>query len=720
LGLGVGPTPEARFRDVRDSVSQHYPQADLAVLQLAFEFADQAHRGQTRVTGEPYITHPLASAQILADLGIDPVAVAAAILHDVPEDSDFTLEDIEERFGAEVAQLVDGVTKLSKFSTHSHEEQQAENIRKMFLAMADDIRVVLIKLADRLHNMRTLYALPEDKQQRIARQTLEIYAPLAERLGIWSVKWELEDLAFKTLEPDAYRELARMLDTRRKGREAFIQRAIETLRPELERAGLEAELSGRPKHLYSIWKKMRRKGAEIGEIYDVYAVRVLVGEVRDCYAALGVVHSLWRPIPGQFDDYIAVPKPNLYQSLHTAVIALDGQPLEIQIRTHAMHQVSEVGIAAHWRYKEGSRADREYDAKLAWLRQVMDWQRDVSDATEFVEGVKLDVFQDQVFVFTPKGEVKDLPAGATPLDFAYRIHTDVGHRCIGAKVNNRLVPLDYRLKNGDIVEIVTTKGDHGPSRDWMNLVRTSHAREKIRQWFKRQERDENIAHGRESLDRELRRLARTNLGAVGTDRIMEIARAYKYDNLDDFYAAVGYGAVGVQQVVTRLGVVDDAQFTLPPTTPAPSPTHQGGVRVKGVGDLLVRFGKCCHPIPGDPIIGFITRGKGITVHIQNCHTVLGERETARLIEVEWENEVQQTYPISIRLEAHDRTGLLSDVGQVVAEAKVNILAANVAVTPDRTATVRATLEVASVAQLARVMSRLEQLKDVISVQREMA
>jgi GTP pyrophosphokinase len=719
LGLGVLPTPESRFGRVRDSVSHHYPQADLAVLRRAFDFAAQAHHDQTRFTGEPYITHPLASAQILADIGIDPVAVTAAILHDVPEDTDFTLGEVEERFGTEVAQLVDGVTKLSKFSTHSHEEQQAENIRKMFLAMADDIRVVLIKLADRLHNLRTLYALPPDKQQRIARQTLEIYAPLAERLGIWSVKWELEDLAFKTLEPEAYRELARMLDTRRKGREAFIQRAMATLRPELALAGIRAELSGRPKHLYSIWKKMQRKSADIGEIYDVYAIRILVEEVKDCYAALGVVHSLWRPIPGQFDDYIAVPKPNLYQSLHTAVIALDGQPLEIQIRTQTMHQVSEVGIAAHWRYKEGSRADREYDAKLAWLRQVMDWQRDVSDATEFVEGVKLDVFQDQVFVFTPKGEVKDLPAGATPLDFAYRIHTDVGHRCIGAKINNRLVPLDYRLKNGDIVEIVTTKGEHGPSRDWMNLVRTSHAREKIRQWFKRQQRDENIAHGRESLDRELRRLARTSLGAVGADRILEIAKAYKHDNLDDFYAAVGYGAIGAQQVVTRLGVVDDAQLALPPTAAPPSPSRQGGVRVKDVGDLLVRFGKCCHPIPGDPIIGFITRGKGVTVHLQNCQTVLGERETARIIEVEWESQVQQTYPIAIRLEAYDRTGLLSDVSQVVAEAKVNILAANLAVTPDRTATVRATLEVASVAQLARVMSRLERLKDVISVQRDL-
>jgi GTP pyrophosphokinase len=718
-GLPGGRSPESAFRHLADSVARHYPQTDQKPLRAAFEFAQQAHRDQTRVTGEPYMMHPLAAAQILADIGIDPVAVEAALLHDVPEDTDFTLNEVEERFGAEVAQLVDGVTKLSKFSTHSHEEQQAENIRKMFLAMADDIRVVLIKLADRLHNMRTLYALPPDKQARIARQTLEIYAPLAERLGIWSVKWELEDLAFKTLEPQAYRELARMLDTRRKSREAFIHRAIEVLRPELASAGIKADLSGRPKHLYSIRRKMQRKSADIGEIYDIYAIRILVDEVRDCYAALGVVHSLWRPIPGQFDDYIAVPKPNLYQSLHTAVIAMDGNPLEIQIRTHAMHQTSEVGIAAHWRYKEGSRSDREYDAKLAWLRQIVDWQRDISDATEFVEGIKLDVFQDQVFVFTPKGEVKDLPAGATPLDFAYRIHTDIGHRCIGAKVNNRLVPLDYRLKNGDIVEIVTTKGEHGPSRDWMNLVRTSHAREKIRQWFKRQERDENIAHGRESLERELRRLARTSLGAVGQDRILEIARAYNFDNLDDFYAAVGYGAIGSQQVVTRLGVVDDAQLALPPTTPPPGPSRQGGVRVKGVGDLLVRFGKCCHPIPGDPIIGFITRGKGVTVHLRNCRTVLGERETPRLIDVEWESQVQQTYPISIRVEAYDRTGLLSDISQVVAENKVNIMAANVAVSPDRTATVKATLEVASVAELARVMSRLEQLKDIISVQRDL-
>ena len=719
-GVRGSNSPETSFRHVRDSLARHFPQADLTALRDAFDFAQEAHRDQTRVTGEPYVTHPLASAQILADIGIDATAVTAALLHDVPEDTDYTLNDIEERFGAEVAQLVDGVTKLSKFSTHSHEEQQAENIRKMFLAMADDIRVVLIKLADRLHNVRTLYALPSEKQIRIAHQTLEIYAPLAERLGMWSIKWELEDLAFKTLEPEAYRELSRMLDTRRKSRESFIHRAIEELRPELVRAGIEAELSGRPKHLYSIRKKMQRKGAEIGEIYDVYAIRILVAEVKDCYAALGVVHSHWRPIPGQFDDYIAVPKPNLYQSLHTAVISLDGQPLEIQIRTQAMHQVSEVGIAAHWRYKEGTKSDREYDAKLAWLRQLMDWQRDVSesDATEFVEGIKLDIFQDQVFVFTPKGDIKDLPAGATPLDFAYRIHTDVGHRTIGAKVNNRLVPLDYRLKNGDIVEIVTTKGEHGPSRDWMNIVRTSHAREKIRQWFKKKDRAENIVHGRDSLERELRRLARTSVQQIGLDKVADVAKSYGHETTDDFYAAIGYGAISAQQVVIRLGVLDDGQSALP-TVAAPQPARTGGVRVKGVGDLLVRFAKCCHPIPGDPIQGFITRGKGITVHLRSCPTVMNEREVTRLIDVEWEAAPAQTYPIAIRVEAYDRTGLLSDVTQVMAENRVNILAANVSVSLDHTALLTMTLQVASVAQLAKVMGRVEQLKDVLNVQRDL-
>ena len=712
---------DALARRLIDEVRDHYAVADLAPVEAAYRFAVEAHEGQRRASGEPYVTHPLAAAQTLAELGLDPIAIQAALLHDIPEDTEYSLEDVDERFGPEVARLVDGVTKLSKFSAHSHEERQAENIRKMFLAMAEDVRVVLIKLADRLHNMRTIAGLPPEKQARIARQTLEIYAPLAERLGIWQMKWELEDLSFKVLEPVAFRSLAQQLETRRAARETYIDRAMAELQQALETSGVNADLSGRPKHLYSIHRKMQRKSANFEEVYDVYAIRVLVDEVKDCYAALGVVHSLWRPIPGQFDDYIAMPKANGYQSLHTAVIALEGHPLEVQIRTHQMHRIAEVGIAAHWRYKEGSKSDRDYDAKLAWIRQLMEWQREVADATEFVEGLKLDVFQDQVFVFTPKGEVKDLPAGSTPLDFAYRIHTDIGHRCIGAKVNNRLVPLDYRLRNGDIVEIVTTKAAHGPSRDWLSIVRTTHAREKIRQWFKRQQREENIAHGREALDRELRRLARTSLERVGNERVAEMSELYRFPTVDDFLAAVGYGAVSAQQVVIRMGVADDSnEAVLPPVAPPVPPALSGGVRVKGVGDLLVRFAACCHPIPGDAIIGFITRGKGVTVHLRSCLTILHEKDTARLIDVEWEGAAERTYPIAIRLDAYDRTGLLSDITNIVAEQKVNIVAAHVETHPDRTATVNATLQVSSVAQLAKVLSRLEQVKDVFSVQRALS
>jgi GTP diphosphokinase / guanosine-3',5'-bis(diphosphate) 3'-diphosphatase len=710
----------AQERKLEQELRAHHPQSDLAPVREAFELAVEAHGEQKRASGEPYVTHPLAVAQTLAEMGLDSAAIQAALLHDIPEDTDYSLQDIEQRFGNEVARLVDGVTKMGKFGARSHEEQQAENIRKMLLAMAEDVRVVLIKLADRLHNMRTIAALPTAKQQRIARQTAEIYAPLAERLGIWQIKWELEDLSFKVLEPEQFRALAGQLESRRRAREGYVRRAMTVLRRALEEQGIKAELSGRPKHIHSIWKKMQRKNADLAEIYDVHAIRVLVDDVRECYAALGVVHSLWRPIPGQFDDYIAMPKQNGYQSLHTAVVALDGKPLEVQIRTHAMHRISEVGVAAHWRYKDGGRADREYDAKLAWIRQLMDWQRDVSDATEFVEGLKIDIFQDQVFVFTPKGEVKDLPAGATPLDFAYRIHTDVGHSCIGAKVNNRLVPLDYKLKNGDIVEIVTTKVAHGPSRDWLNIVQTGHAKEKIRAWFKRQQRDENIVHGRESLDRELRRLARTSLDKLGGERIAEVAEHYRYQSVDDFFAAIGYGAISPQSVVTRMEVAgDSSEVVLPPVAP-PAPTRTGGVRVKGVGDLMTRFARCCHPIPGDPIVGYVTRGRGVTVHLPTCLTVINEKDVGRLIEVEWEGQVTQTYPIAIRVEAYDRTGLLSEITNVVAENKVNIVAANVRVNADQTATVQATLQVSSVAQLARVISSIGQLKDVYSVQRDLA
>jgi GTP diphosphokinase / guanosine-3',5'-bis(diphosphate) 3'-diphosphatase len=534
---------------------------------------------------------------------------------------------------------------------------------------------------------------------------------------MWQIKWELEDLAFKYLEADKYRQLVEMLADRRRVRESFVNKSIGILRKELAKVNIEADISGRPKHLYSIAKKMERKGAEFAEIYDLHAIRVLVDDVKDCYAALGVVHSLWRPIPGQFDDYIAMPKANMYQSLHTAVIGPEAKPLEVQIRTRHMHDVAEAGIAAHWRYKEGSRNDRRYDEKLAWVRQLMDWQREVTDPTEFVEGLKLDLFQDQVFVFTPKGDVKDLPRDATPLDFAYRIHTDVGHRTIGAKVNNRLVPLDYKLRNGDIVEIVTTKAAHGPSRDWLNIVRTSHAKEKIRAWFKRQQRDENIAQGRELLDRELRRLAHETLASIDSAKITEIAQQYRYKELEDFYAAIGYGAVSPSSVVSKLEIHDDAAITLPEEAPPAAPSTTG-VKVKGVGDLLVRFAKCCSPIPGDEITGYVTRGKGVTIHRATCPSVLSERDIERLIDVEWETASQQTYPITVRIDALDRPGLLNEITNVVAEHKVNIVAASVAVNSDATATITATFTVTSLQQLAKILTRIERLRDITSVTRE--
>jgi GTP pyrophosphokinase len=711
--------PTHTIADVLEEARRHRPSINVGLIERAHDFAAQAHEGQLRASGDPYINHPVEVTHYLATLQMDAETLAAALLHDVPEDTPHTLADIEKRFGREVARLVDGVTKLSKFgSARTMEEQQAENIRKMFMAMAEDVRVVIIKLADRLHNMRTLQFLAEDKQRRIAHQTMEIYAPLAHRLGMWQVKWELEDLSFKYTEPEKYRQLVEMLADRRKVRESFINRSISILRKELGKVGISADISGRPKHLYSIHKKMERKGAEFNEIYDLHAIRLLVEDVKDCYAALGVVHSIWRPIPGQFDDYIAMPKANMYQSLHTAVIGPDAKPLEVQIRTRHMHDVAEAGIAAHWRYKEGSRGDRRYDEKLAWVRQLMDWQREVADATEFVEGLKLEVFQDQVFVFTPKGDVKDLPAGATPLDFAYRIHTDVGHRTIGAKVNNRLVPLDYKLRNGDIVEIITTKAAHGPSRDWLNIVRTNAAREKIRQWFKRQQRDENIEQGKDLLDRELRRLAHETLASISSDRLLEIAQQAHYREVDDFFAAIGYGAVSPASVVSKLEIHDDAAITLPEVAPPAAAVSTTGVRVKGVGDLLVRFANCCSPIPGDPITGYVTRGKGVTVHRANCPSVLSERDIERLIDVEWESIDQQTYPITVRIEALDRPGLLNEITNVVAEHKVNIVAASIGTRPDGTANITATLKVTSLQQLSKVLARIERIRDITSVTRE--
>jgi len=700
---------------------RHYPDGDAELVRRAYAYAAEAHAGQKRVSGEPYITHPAAVAMLIAELGMEAATVAATLLHDVPEDTARTVEDIRLEFGDEIGRLVEGVTKLGRLQGQSRDAHQAENIRKMFLAMADDLRVVIIKLCDRLHNMRTLAPLAPEKQQRIARQTIEIYAPLAHRLGIWQIKWELEDLAFKYLEPEQYKEVAEHLAARRQVRERSIDQAMKTLASELERAGIRAELSGRAKHLWSIAQKMRRKGVGFDEVYDLLAIRVMVADVPACYAALGVVHTLWPPIPGQFDDYIAVPKANLYQSLHTAVMGPAGQPLEIQVRTQEMHALAEYGIAAHWRYKEGGKADRDrdYESKLAWVRQLLEWQHDVTDAQEFVESLKVDVFQDEVFVFTPKGEVKALTAGATPIDFAYRIHTDVGHRTIGAKVNGRIVPLDHRLQSGDIVEIVTSKAARGPSRDWIGMVRTPGAREKIRQWFKRSERDENITHGKELLDRELKRLAQRSLGDLSDEDLRRVTEALNMHDVDTLFASLGYGEVTAAQVVMRLGIVDDAQQQLPESAPPlPPTTSRGGVTVKGVDDLLVRFAVCCNPVPGDPIVGYITRGRGVTVHRADCANVKASSEKERHVEVEWERTAARTYPVAIRIEGWDRDGFLRDVAAVISENQVALVALSALANPDKSATVNATLQVTSVEQLSRVLAKLEGVRDVFSVHRD--
>jgi guanosine-3',5'-bis(diphosphate) 3'-pyrophosphohydrolase len=700
---------------------RHYPDGDAELVRRAYAYAAEAHAGQKRVSGEPYVTHPAAVGMLIAELGMEAATIAATLLHDVPEDTARTAEDIRLEFGDEIGRLVEGVTKLGRLQGQTRDAHQAENIRKMFLAMADDLRVVIIKLCDRLHNMRTLGPLPPEKQQRIARQTIEIYAPLAHRLGIWQIKWELEDLAFKYLEPEQYKEVAEQLAARRQVRERSIGQAMKTLASELEKVGIRAELSGRAKHLWSIAQKMHRKNVGFNEVYDLLAIRVIVADVPACYAALGVVHTLWPPIPGQFDDYIAVPKANLYQSLHTAVMGPGGQPLEIQVRTQEMHALAEYGIAAHWRYKEGGKADRDrdYESKLAWVRQLLEWQHDVTDAQEFVESLKVDVFQDEVFVFTPKGEVKALTAGATPIDFAYRIHTDVGHRTIGAKVNGRIVPLDYRLQSGDIVEIVTSKAARGPSRDWIGMVRTPGAREKIRQWFKRSQRDENITHGKELLDRELKRLAQRSLGDLSDEDLRRVTEALNMHDVDTLFASLGYGEVTAAQVVMRLGIVDDAQQQLPESAPPlPPTTSRGGVSVKGVEDLLVRFAVCCNPVPGDPIVGYITRGRGVTVHRADCTNVRASSEKERHVEVEWERTAARTYPVAIRIEGWDRDGFLRDVAAVISENQVALVALSALANPDKTATVNATLQVTSVEQLSRVLAKLEGVRDVFSVHRD--
>jgi GTP pyrophosphokinase len=686
----------------------------------AYETAAHAHADQRRLSGEQYVEHPLNVALILAELRLDPDSLVAALLHDVVEDTTVTSREVEKDYGQTVAALVDGVTKLSKIPIRSEQQLQAENIRKMLLAMAEDVRVVLIKLADRLHNMRTVNALPAERRLRMARETMDIYAPLAHRLGIWQIKWELEDLAFEQLNPEAFHDVVRRLARRRKERETFVRDMSEVLERELEKIGIVAQITGRPKHLYSIYQKMSKGGKEFSEIYDLVAMRVMVDQIKDCYGVLGVVHSLWKPVPGRFKDYIAMPKSNGYQSLHTTVVSHTGDPMEIQIRTHDMHETAEFGIAAHWQYKEGveARPQAGRDEKFSWLKLLADWQKEVLDPEKFLDAVKVDIFQDEVFVFTPKGDVLALPSGSTPVDFAYRIHTEVGHRCLGSKVNGRMVPLDHQLSNGDIVEVLTSRAPHGPSRDWLNFVKTTSAREKIRAWFKKERREENIAKGRELLDKELRRLRQRPLTSLKTEELQELCRQFRFNDVNDFLAAIGYGDVSPHSVVARMSDMvqeEDAVIPLAPATAA----RTGRVLVRGEKGLATTLASCCQPVAGDPIVGYTTRGKGVTVHRADCLNAVNALDRLRLVDVTWEEGAAHVYPVSIKVEAWDRPGLLRDVAAVIAENRVNMSSVEVHVYDDRTAVMSATVEVNSLAQLSQLLDKLEAVKDVQAVTREL-
>ncbi|OGO17387.1 MAG: (p)ppGpp synthetase [Chloroflexi bacterium RBG_16_50_11] len=706
------------FTRFQEKAREYLPPEKLPILEEAYKFASEKHQGQVRLSGEPFMEHPLQTAYILAELQLDTSSLAAALLHDIPEDTGLPIKDIEAKFGPEIARLVDGTTKLGKVSltaSGAASASQAENLRKMLVAMAEDLRVVFIKLADRLHNMRTLDALPKDRQLKNAQETLEIYAPLAHRLGIWELKWQLEDLAFRYLQPQEYQRIARLVDVKRTQREKFIERAIQILKRELDKAGIAADISGRPKHIYSIYQKMERYaklGKHFDEIYDLLALRVIVNTVQECYSAVGIIHTLWHPLTDAFDDYIANHKPNGYQALHTAVMCLGTTPLEVQIRTVEMHHIAEYGVAAHWRYKEGGKKDAEFEDRVGWLRQLVDWHRELSGAEEFLESVKTDIFIDQVFVYTPKGEIKDLPKGSTPLDFAYRVHTDLGHRCIGAKINGKLVPLNYQLKNGDIIEIVSSKAPRGPSLDWLNpnvgFVHTSHARTKIRQWFNKREKTENIERGKQILDKELRRLG------IQTER-QALATLFNYNNLDDFIAAVGNGNISAHQIVLKLAAQEEKSKQVAEPAAAPK-TTTSAVQVLGVGDLMTSIAQCCHPVPGDKIIGYITRSRGVSIHREDCHNIINEDEKERLVPVEW-GHADLPYPVKIQVDAWDRVGLMRDISTLVAEEKVNITSMNLANGNGQRVTMYLTLQTKGLAQLSEILKKIDGVRGVISVSR---
>jgi GTP diphosphokinase / guanosine-3',5'-bis(diphosphate) 3'-diphosphatase len=704
-----------------ERVRRYEPSADAEWLMRVYELADAAHQGQRRASGEGYIEHPLAVAGILADLEVDHQTIAAALLHDVVEDTSITSEQVTEQFGAEVARLVEGVTKLTRIPYQSKEDAQVENLRKMFLAMAKDIRVIIIKLADRLHNMRTLASLPQAKQQAIARETLDIYAPIAHRLGIWKIKWEIEDECLRYLDPSSFAEIVERVAKTRRQREADVEKSIARLRDEFKDLKINAEIQGRPKHFYSIYSKIST-GRDFSTIYDLTAIRIIVDTVKDCYAALGAVHAMWTPLPGRFKDYIAMPKPNMYQSLHTTVVGPSGDPLEIQIRTWEMHRTSEYGIAAHWRYKEGGKAD-QFENKLSWLRALLEWQKDMRDSRVFMENLKLDLFDSQVFVFSPRGDVYSIPAGGTPLDFAYQVHTDVGNHCVGAKVNGRIVPLDYAMQNGDICEILVNKSSGRPSLDWLSLVKTSSAKHKIKQWFRKEQREENVLVGQEALEQELVRAGlRTD---VARGALLErIAARLNYATPTDLYAAIGFGDASAQAVANRVrdelkhdNVVDLTKIGRKPVA-RKTPRRSSGVRIAGVDDVLVRLSKCCSPVPGDPIIGYVTIGRGVSIHRADCPNVAYMNATPeRILQAQWIDDAGLTHGVDVEVEADDRSQLLQDIMAVFAELKTQVSSVNARVRKDGVAVASLTVQIRDLNHLHKLLRKLETLKNVRRVYR---
>ncbi|MBC5815989.1 MAG: bifunctional (p)ppGpp synthetase/guanosine-3',5'-bis(diphosphate) 3'-pyrophosphohydrolase [Candidatus Eremiobacteraeota bacterium] len=711
-----------RIDELIAKVQTYDPSLDGSWLKSVYQTADRAHEGQHRASGESYIEHPVAVAGILAELEMDRGTIAAAILHDVVEDTSITSEEVATLFGDEIATLVEGVTKLTRIPYQSKEEAQVENLRKMFMAMAKDIRVIIIKLADRLHNMRTLGSLTGGKQQAIARETLDIYTPIAHRLGIWKIKWEMEDLCLRYLDPEGYREIVERVAKTRQAREESVDTVISALRKECSEIHINAEIQGRPKHFYSIYQKLK-KGREFSTIYDLTAIRVIVESVKDCYGALGIVHSLWTPLPGRFKDYIAMPKPNMYQSLHTTVVGPQGEPLEIQIRTWEMHRTGEYGIAAHWRYKEGGKAD-QFENKLSWLRALLEWQKDMRDSRAFMENLKLDLFDNQVFVFSPRGDVFSLSSQSTPLDFAYLVHTDVGNHCVGAKVNGRIVSLDATLHNGDICEILVNKNSGRPSLGWLSIVKTSSAKHKIKQWFRKERKEENVLAGLESVEHELaRQHLRPDL-ARG-DLIETIAHRMNYGTPSDLFAAIGFGDASAQSVVNRLrdevkstNVVEISKLGRPQSVSKRVTRKTSGIRIAGVDDVLVRLSKCCSPVPGDPIMGYVTIGKGVSVHRADCPNVAYMNATPeRVLEATWIGKTEFTHAVDVEVEALDRPALVQDVMQVFAEAKTSVSSVTARVKRDRIALVSLTVQITDLDHLHRILRKLESLKGIRKVYR---